>query len=98
MVLSWRLANSMDADFCVAALKEAIAKHGVPEIFNSDQGGQFASGACIDVLPDAKTKIRMPLVTLPRNARPGMDGKGAWRDSRMIEPAVAIPESMKAPL
>lgn len=71
-VLSWRLSNSMDADFCVEALKEPIAKHGTPEIFNSDQGSQFSSGAWIDVLTDAKIKI-------------SMDGKGAWRDNRMIE-------------
>ena len=71
-VLSWRLSNSMDAGFCVEALKEAIAKHGAPEIFNSDQGSQFTSGAWIDVLADAKIKI-------------SMDGKGAWRDNRMIE-------------
>ncbi len=40
-VLSWRLYNSMDADFCVKALKWAIAKHGAPEIFNSDQGSHL---------------------------------------------------------
>ena len=71
-VLAWRLSNSMDADFCVEALKEALAKHGTPEILNSDQGSQFTSGAWIDVLTDAKIKI-------------SMDGKGAWRDNRMIE-------------
>ena len=71
-VLAWRLSNSMDADFCVDALKEAIAKHGTPEIFNSDQGSQFTCGAWIDVLTDAKIKI-------------SMDGKGARRDNRMIE-------------
>nr|WP_157063847.1 IS3 family transposase [Phaeobacter sp. 11ANDIMAR09] len=71
-VLAWRLSNSMDADFCVATLKEALAKHGTPEIFNTDQGSQFTSGAWIDVVTDAKIKI-------------SMDGKGAWRDNRMIE-------------
>ena len=71
-VLSWRLSNSMDADFCLEALKEAIVKYGKPEIFNTDQGSQFTSGAWIDVLSDAKIKI-------------SMDGKGAWRDNRMIE-------------
>jgi transposase InsO family protein len=71
-VLAWRLSNSMDADFCIEALKEALATHGTPEIFNSDQGSQFTSGAWIDVLTDAKIKI-------------SMDGKGAWRDNRMIE-------------
>ncbi|MDP2496329.1 IS3 family transposase [Shimia thalassica] len=71
-VLAWRLSNSMDADFCVEALKEALAKHGTPDVFNSDQGSQFTSGTWIDVLTDAKIKI-------------SMDGKGAWRDNRMIE-------------
>jgi len=56
-VLAWRLSNSMDADFCVEALKDAIAKHGKPEIFNSDQGSRFTSGAWIDVLTDAKFRM-----------------------------------------
>jgi putative transposase len=84
-VLAWRLSNSMDADFCVEALKEALAKYGKPEIFNTDQGSQFTSGAWIDVLTEAKIKISMPLVTLLRNALTVIDGKGAWRDNRMIE-------------
>ena len=49
-VLAWRLSNTMDADFCIEALKEALAKHGTPEIFNTDQGGQFTSGDWIKVL------------------------------------------------
>lgn len=60
-VLAWRLSNSMDVDFCVEALKEALAKHGRPDRFNSDQGSQFTSGAWIDVLIDAKIKISTPL-------------------------------------
>ena len=71
-VLAWRLSNSMDTAFCVEALKEALAKHGTPEIFNTDQGSQFTSGDWIDVLTDAKIKI-------------SMDGKGRWIDNRMIE-------------
>ena len=71
-VLAWRLSNSMDADFCVDALKEALANYGTPEIFNTDQGSQFTSGAWIDVLTEAKVKI-------------SMDGKGRWIDNRMIE-------------
>jgi putative transposase len=71
-VLAWRLSNTMDADFCIEALKEALAKHGTPEIFNTDQGSQFTSGDWIDVLNDAKIKI-------------SMDGKGRWIDNRMIE-------------
>jgi len=71
-VLAWRLSNTMDADFCIEALKEALAKHGTPEIFNTDQGSQFTSGDWIEVLSDAKIKI-------------SMDGKGRWIDNRMIE-------------
>ena len=71
-VLAWRLSNSMDTTFCVEALKEALAKHGTPEIFNTDQGSQFTSGDWIDVLTDAKINI-------------SMDGKGRWIDNRMIE-------------
>jgi putative transposase len=49
-VLSWRLSNTMDATFCVEALEEALAIHGRPEIFNSDQGAQFTSTAFTGVL------------------------------------------------
>lgn len=71
-VLSWRLSNSMDAGFCVEALKEALAGYGTPEIFNTDQGSQFTSTDFTDVLRDAKIKI-------------SMDGRGRWIDNRMIE-------------
>ncbi len=84
-VLAWRLSNSMDTAFCIEALKEALAKHGTPEIFNTDQGSQFTSGDWIDVLSDAEIKISMPLVTLLRNALTVIDGKGRWIDNRMIE-------------
>jgi putative transposase len=56
-LLAWRLSNSMDAGFCVEALREVRAKHGKPEIFNTDQGSQFTSGARIDVLTDVKIKV-----------------------------------------
>ena len=71
-VLAWRLSNTLEADFCVAALKEALAKYGPPEIFNTDQGSQFTSSDWIDELKEAKVKI-------------SMDGKGRWIDNRMIE-------------
>lgn len=71
-VLAWRLSNTLEADFCVAALKEALAKYGPPEIFNTDQGSQFTSSDWIDELKKAKVKI-------------SMDGKGRWIDNRMIE-------------
>ena len=71
-VLAWRLSNTMDVEFCIEALKEALAKHGTPEIFNTEQCSQFTSGDWIEVLTDAKIKI-------------SMDGKGRWIDNRMIE-------------
>ena len=49
-VLSWRLSSTMDADFCVWALEEALAKYGKPDIFNTDQGSQFTSFAFTNVL------------------------------------------------
>lgn len=66
-VLSFRLSNTLTADFCVAALEEALRKFGAPEIFNTDQGAQFTSTQWIDVLKAAGVKI-------------SMDGKGRWID------------------
>ena len=71
-VLAWRLSNTMDVDFCVEALEAALARHGKPEIFNSDQGSQFTSLAFTQVLKDAGVKI-------------SMDGRGRWMDNVMIE-------------
>lgn len=71
-VLAWRLSNTLETDFCVAALKEALAKYGPPEIFNTDQGSQFTSSDWIDELKVAKVTI-------------SMDGKGRWIDNRMVE-------------
>jgi putative transposase len=48
-VLDWRLSNTLDADFCVVALKEALAAYGPPEIFNMDQGSQFTCSDWINV-------------------------------------------------
>ena len=62
----------MEADFCVEALKEAIAKYGKPEIMNSDQGSQFTGFEWTQALKDAGIQI-------------SMDGKGRWIDNRMIE-------------
>jgi len=63
-VLSWRISNSMTADFCVEALEEAISRYGAPEIFNTDQGSQFTAASFIDVLQRNKVRI-------------SMDGRGA---------------------
>lgn len=71
-VLSWRLSNTLTADFCVEALEDALKKYGQPEIFNTDQGGQFTSNEFTGVLKTAGVKI-------------SMHGKGAWRDNVFIE-------------
>jgi len=71
-VLSHRVSTTMEADFCIAALEEAVAKHGRPEIFNTDQGSQFTSEAFTGVL--IKNEIAI-----------SMDGKGAWRDNVFVE-------------
>ena len=71
-VLAWRLSNTMDAEFCIQALEEAVARFGVPEIFNTDQGSQFTSPRFTDVLKDAGARI-------------SMDGRGRWMDNVFIE-------------
>jgi putative transposase len=71
-VLSHRVSITMEAEFCVEALKEALEKYGKPEIFNTDQGSQFTSLDFTGVLLDAKVSI-------------SMDGKGAWRDNVFVE-------------
>jgi putative transposase len=71
-VLSWRLSNTLEAGFCVDALKEALARYGRPGIFNTDQGSQFTSFEFTDALKEADIKI-------------SMDGKGRWMDNIMIE-------------
>ena len=71
-VLSWRLSNSMEADFCVEALKEALERYSPPEITNTDQGSQFTGFEWTNTLSDATVKI-------------SMDGRGRWIDNRMIE-------------
>ena len=71
-VLSWRISNSMEAEFCVDCLEEALRSHGKPEIFNTDQGSQFTSMDFTAVLKKAEIAI-------------SMDGKGAWRDNVFVE-------------
>src|SRR4051794_21821887 len=58
-VLAWRLSNTLDAEFCVAALEDAIARHGRPDIFNTDQGSQFTSFCFTKTLKDAGIRISM---------------------------------------
>ena len=71
-VLAHRVSITMDADFCMEALEEAIERYGKPEIFNSDQGSQFTSGEFTGVLLRDEIAI-------------SMDGKGAWRDNVFVE-------------
>jgi len=71
-VLAWRLSITMEAEFCIEALEEALARHGRPEIFNTDQGSQFTSTSFTDVLLKAGIAI-------------SMDGKGSWRDNVLVE-------------
>jgi putative transposase len=71
-VLSWRLSNTLDAEFSVAALLEAITCHGTPEIFNTDQGAQFTSQAFTTVRESQKIAV-------------SMDGRGLVQDNIFIE-------------
>jgi len=71
-VLAWRLSNTLDVSFCTEALEEAIRKHGIPDIFNSDQGSQFTSEEFTGILRSYGIKI-------------SMDGRGRWMDNVFIE-------------
>ena len=71
-VLAWRLSITMETGFCMEAVEEALAKHGKPEIFNTDQGSQFTSLDFTGLLKQHDIAI-------------SMDGKGAWRDNVFVE-------------
>jgi len=71
-VLSWRVSNSLTTDFCLEVVEDASAKHGVPELFNTDQGSQFSSSAFVGLLQQ-------------HGIRQSMDGKGCWRDNVIVE-------------
>jgi putative transposase len=71
-VLSWRVSITMEAAFCVETLEDALARHGKPDICNTDQGSQFTSTAFTGVLANNGIAI-------------SMDGKGAWRDNVFVE-------------
>jgi len=71
-VLAWRVSISMEVDFCLDAVDEALARHGRPEIFNTDQGSQFTSAAFTGLLSDNAIRI-------------SMDGRGSWRDNVFVE-------------
>ncbi len=71
-VLAWRLSIALETEFCLDAVNEALARHGKPEIFNTDQGSQFTSAAFTGLLQDQAIAI-------------SMDGRGAWRDNVFVE-------------
>jgi len=71
-VLAWRVSNTMDVEFCIEALEEALVRFGRPEIFNTDQGSQFTSPRFTGVLRNTGVRI-------------SMDGRGRWMDNVFIE-------------
>jgi putative transposase len=71
-ILSWRVSITMEVEFCLEAVEEALARHGKPEIFNTDQGSQFTGQDFTGLLLDNAIAI-------------SMDGKGAWRDNVFVE-------------
>ena len=71
-ILAWRLSITLEVDFCLEAVEEALARHGKPEIFNTDQGSQFTSTVFTGLL-------------LKNGIAISMDGRGAWRDNVFVE-------------
>jgi putative transposase len=71
-VLAWKLSITLETEFCIDAVREALARHGKPGIFNTDQGSQFTSVAFTGLLAEQKIAI-------------SMDGRGAWRDNVFVE-------------
>ncbi len=71
-VLAWRVSNTMEVEFCLEVLEEAMARFGRPEIFNTDQGSQFTSPRFTGLLQQARVRI-------------SMDGRGRWMDNVFIE-------------
>ena len=71
-VLAWQLSNTLTTDFCLDAVQEAITRYGTPDIFNTDQGCQFASLVFTSLLKDHGIQV-------------SMDGTGCWRDNVFVE-------------
>ena len=80
-VVAWRLSNTLEADFCVDAFREALGQ-GQPEVFNTDQGSQFTSLEFTQVLQEHGVKI-------------SMDGKGRYTDNIFVERLWRVPESLR---
>jgi len=71
-ILAWRISNTLESDFCVHALKDALRRYGAPEIFNTDQGAQFTSNAFTQTLKEHGVNI-------------SMDGRGRCQDNIFVE-------------
>lgn len=71
-MLTWRIATTLTSDFCIAALEDAIARFGTPELFNTDQGAQSTSADFLAVLRRHQIQI-------------SMDGRGCWKDNVFVE-------------
>ena len=71
-ILTWKLSNTLDNRFCIAALNEALDKYPRPQIFNSDQGSQYTSNEFTTILKENNIQI-------------SMDSKGRWVDNVFIE-------------
>ena len=71
-VLAWRVSITLEVEFCLEAVEEALARHGKPEVFNTDQGSQFTSAEFTGLL-------------LKHTVAISMDGRGAWRDDVFVE-------------
>jgi putative transposase len=71
-VLTWRVSNTLSADFCIEAVQEAIDLYGKPQMFNTDQGSQFTGSQFVSLLASHGIRI-------------SMDGKGCWRDNVFVE-------------
>ena len=82
-VLAWRLSNTLDGDFCVEALEEALSRYGRPEIFNTDQGSQFTSGDFTGTLKRHEVMI-------------SMDGKGRCMDNIFVERLGAVSNTRRS--
>jgi putative transposase len=71
-ILSWRVSNTLESEFCIEAQEEALVRHGRPEIFNTDQGAQFTSQGFVGLLESHGIQV-------------SMDGRGRVQDNIFIE-------------
>ena len=107
-VLAWRLSITIEADFCIEALEEALARYGRPDIFNTDQGSQFTSTAFIAVLTKNNVVIRQtePAISYPliygaptkiqkMHFNIGRSSPPHLRRTKLVRGQVSLPGSMQ---